>query len=1095
MSTQEICLPETTQSKLNEFQQQVRRIKVAEGIFAGFFGLLLSWAVVFGIDRFVDTVAVVRAIILAAGASGFGIFFPMKCHRWVWKTRTMHQVARLLSNRYPALGDQLLGVIELTAAKRNPDESRALATAAIEQVDAAVRNRSFADAIPKPRNRQWATAAVVPMLLLLIAVVVVPDAAWNAVGRWLTPWREIDRYTFAQIESLPAVIIVPHGEEFQVVAKLRENTAWVPNSGEIRLDGQPSVTATQLDQRFEFSLPPQTSVSALNVRIGDVRESVAVRPVTRPELTAITASITLPSYLEYTKRLTQDVRGGAISVVKGASVAFDAEVSRNLSEATVSAGNADIAGCTIRTPGLDVVDSSVFQFEWIDTLGLSSRKPFPLNIRAVDDTAPQVSCIQDEPLPVILSTDVITFSVSAGDDYGLRSMGLEWSGVEHPLYNPGPETAEKVVQAGGPEERFLSTQATFCAESDRVRPQFLRMRAWTEDYLPERGRVYSPAVMLHVLTPEDHAVWMSHQLRRWASRADDVYEQEMRLHDANCKMRRMDADRLLTHDNQRRLQQQVSSERTNAQRLSAVTGQGDKLIRQAMRNPEMLVGHLETFAQALKQLRGIAENKMPSVADLLAEATQAKRSKPLPVNTSSSNEAKSSSMAGNDRSTAGAANKPRSKLKKKKSRAVPSLVDREQGFNAAHQEGEDKQTKNTPPNFPEFGLPITQLQGGPIDEQQKQHDKKSDSSVDQAVEKQIDLLADFKIVRDDLQKIMDDLDSSTFVKRLKSASRRQLEVATDLNRTLLKGFGISSIRLEDREREWTGRIAVREEEESRSVWLIKSDLEAYYSRCKEDKFRRITEEMAELEIVSKLGMLGHRVRSNFSGDSISRVEFWADTLDRWAEELVSASKCSAGTGANGESLSPAIVLELMRILEGEIDLRDETRAVETAKPAVEIKEYEALAARLFQTQSSIHERTLAVMDDIRAIPNGESKFGKELEIIGMVVTAMGEAADLLFRPTTDSGVIAAETEAIEMLLQAKRSNPKGGGGGGASPGGGGGGGNTDTVALAMHGPGADANAHIESRDIQQVTGTTNSELPTEFRDGLEEFFNAVEIGN
>ena len=1093
MSAQEVRLPETTQSKLNEFQQQVRRVKVAEGIFAGLFGLLLSWTVVFGIDRFVDTLALVRAIILAAGASGFGLFFPMKCHRWVWKTRTMHQVARLLSNRYPALGDQLLGVIELTAAKRNPGESHSLATAAIEQVDTAVKNRSFAEAIPKPRSRQWATAAAVPMLLLLIAIVVVPGAAWNAVGRWLTPWRDIDRYTFVQIESLPADIVVPHGEEFQVVAKLKENTAWAPDSGEILLDGQPGIAATQLDKRFEFSLPPQTSDSALHVRIGDVRESVAVRPVTRPELTAITASVALPGYLEYTKPLTQDVRGGAISVVKGASVAFDAEVSRELSEATVSAGNADIAGSTIRTSGLAVTDSSVFQFEWTDTLGLSSRKPFPLSIRAVDDTAPQVSCIQDEPLQVILSTDVITFSVSAGDDYGLRAMGLEWSGVEHPLYNPNPDTAEKIVQAGGPEERSLSTQATFCAESDNVRPQFLRMRAWTEDYLPERGRVYSPVVMLHVLTPEDHAVWMSQQLRRWASRADDVYEQEMRLHDANRELRRMDADGLRTRDNQHRIQQQVLSERANAQRLSAVTGQGDKLIRQAMRNSEMLVGHLETFAQALKQLHGIAENKMPSVADLLAEATQAKRSKQPPANASSSKKAKSSPMAGNDRSTPGGSSKPGSKQKKKNSPTVPSLVDREQGFNAAHQKGEDKQTKSKPPKSPEFGLPVTQLQGGPKGEEKKQHDKKSDSKVDQAVEEQADLLADFKRVREDLQQIMDDLDNSTFVKRLKSASRRQLEMATDLNRTLLKGFGLSSIKLEDRERERTERIAIREEEESRSVWLLKSDLEAYYSRCKEDKFRRITDEMAELEVVSKLGMLGPRVRNNFSGDSISRVEFWADTLDRWAEELVCASKCSAGTGSNGDSLPPAIVLELMRILEGEMDLRDETRAVETAKQALETKEYEVSAARLFQTQSSIHKRTLAVMDDIRAMPSGESKFGKELKIIGMVVTAMHDAADLLFRPTTDSGVIAAETEAIEMLLQAKRSNPKGGGGGGASPGGGGGG-DTETVALAMHGPGADPNAHIESRDIQQATGTTNGELPPEFRDGLEQFFNAVEIG-
>ncbi|MEO2033895.1 MAG: hypothetical protein ABGZ35_17605, partial [Planctomycetaceae bacterium] len=550
-------------------------------------------------------------------------------------------------------------------------------------------------------------------------------------------------------------------------------------SGRILLSGQPDVAATQDAGRFDFSLPPLTSNEPVYVRIGDVRETVGVRPVTRPELTAMTASVILPEYLEYTRNLTHDVRGGAISVVKGASVAFNAEVSRALTEAAVSTGSASVDGTSIQTSMMEVDESSTFRFEWTDKLGLSSREPFPLNIRAVDDAAPQVSCIQDDPMHVVLSTDVITFSVSAGDDFGLQSMGLEWTGVPHLLYNPTPDTGDKIVQAGAPEEKHLSTQATFCAESDNVRPQSLKMRAWAEDYLPERGRVYSPAFVLHVLTPEDHAVWISEQLRRWASRADDVYEQELRLHDANRELRRMDASELQSRENQRRVQQQASSERANAHRLSQVTDQGDQLIHQALRNPEMLAGHLETFAQALKQLRGIAENKMPSVADLLAEASQPRRPQP-PQAIPLSKKSKSGPMAGNDRSTPkgapGTASKP-----KKDGPAVPSLVDKESGFNPEHPADEkDQKPEDSPPGSPKFGLPVTTLQGGPKADRKKQNPK-TNSKVDQAVEEQADLLAEFEKVRDELQKIMDDLDNSTFVKRLKSASRRQLEMAGDLN--------------------------------------------------------------------------------------------------------------------------------------------------------------------------------------------------------------------------------------------------------------------------------------------------------------------------
>ena len=63
---------------------------------------------------------------------------------------------------------------------------------------------------------------------------------------------------------------------------------------------------------------------------------------------------------------------------------------------------------------------------------------------------------------------------------------------------------------------------------------------------------------------------------------------------------------------------------------------------------------------------------------------------------------------------------------------------------------------------------------------------------------------------------------------------------------------------------------------------------------------------------------------------------------------------------------------------------------------------------------------------------------------------MDEATEILADPRP-APAIAAETEAIELLLQSKRINPTGGGGGGSSPGGGGQG-TTNDSALALVGP-------------------------------------------
>ena len=54
-----------------------------------------------------------------------------------------------------------------------------------------------------------------------------------------------------------------------------------------------------------------------------------------------------------------------------------------------------------------------------------------------------------------------------------------------------------------------------------------------------------------------------------------------------------------------------------------------------------------------------------------------------------------------------------------------------------------------------------------------------------------------------------------------------------------------------------------------------------------------------------------------------------------------------------------------------------------------------------------------------------------MALLGMVSQVMNEATDILARPETGPPAIAAETEAIELLLRSKRINPKAGGGGGS----------------------------------------------------------------
>ncbi len=1085
MTSQGLRLPDSTCERLDQFRNRVRVVKIAEGALAGLFGLVLSWLAVFIIDRFIDTPAAMRAVLLTVGSVGLAILFPLKCHRWVWGTRRMEQVAVLLKHRFPALGDQLLGIVELAHSDKDLGASTRLAQAAIDQVDSVVRQKDFSDAVPRPRHRFWATTLAIPAVVMLLALAVVPAAGFNAMARWLMPWRNVERYTFAQIDGLPDKIVVPHGEEFDLDAKLAETTKWSPASASARFADQATVKAAKHDQAYEFKLSPQTESGTLNVRVGDLTKSVNIDVANRPELSSLSALITLPDYLQYKAPIKADVRGGAISVLKGSVATFEAEVSRNLAEATVKNIPASVDGHRVKLSPMIVEDSDVLDFRWRDELGLTSKEAFSLKVNAVNDGEPSVTFQQPDPQQVVLTTDVISFDLQSRDDFGVRRIGLEWNGIEHPVHNPNPDKGDKLVEGGAPEKKILSAKATFCADTDKVPAQTLEVRAYVEDYLQERGRVYSPAYVLHVMTPEQHAVWMMEQLRRWASLADDVYEEEIRLHDKNREIRQLDADQLNAPETRREIEQQAAAERSNGERLTSVTDSGDQLLKQALRNKEMMVGHLETWAGALQKLRNIGENRMPSVADMLTQGAKA----PGKKSASSASNAKTAPQAGNNKgSQTGEPGDP--KKPGPEQPAVPKLTDTESGFNKQNPTvpGEKKESKA---GKGKFGLPNTVLQGGPPQDNKKQPSTPAEEKVEEAVQEQTDLLAEFAWVREDLQKIMDDLENSTFVKRFKAASREQLEVATALNRTLFDGFGVSEKKLDDKVREQSERLAIREVGQSEKVRTIQDDLEAYYDRRKDDKFLRILKEMEEYEVVSKLNDLSDRVRNNFSGESISRAEYWGDTLDRWAEELVSASKCGQCKGCKGDSLPPSIVLEVMRILEAEMDLREETRSLEQVREEIEAVTYQDKAEAQSETQRKIYNRLVNVVADIKALPLGEQKFGKEIRLMTEAGGAASDATDILGQPDTGSEAIAAETEVIELLLQARRANPKSGGGGGSTPGGGGEG-STDQVALELYGPGSDPNAQIEAREVRQATGTNNDQTPAEFRDGIDAFFNALE---
>jgi hypothetical protein len=152
------------------------------------------------------------------------------------------------------------------------------------------------------------------------------------------------------------------------------------------------------------------------------------------------------------------------------------------------------------------------------------------------------------------------------------------------------------------------------------------------------------------------------------------------------------------------------------------------------------------------------------------------------------------------------------------------------------------------------------------------------------------------------------------------------------------------------------------------------------------------------------------------------------------------------------------------------------------------EDFAGRAKSLEEKQKGLRDRTYSVVKTIEDMPGGTRTFQREVELLSAVSKILGDARNILGRPDTGPEAIAAETEAIELLLQARRSPPQGGGGSQSS---------SQSAGAAQQGinslgPGADEPSAPRGRSVDQSTGKGGRELPEEFRRGLDQYFNTLE---
>jgi hypothetical protein len=778
-------------------------------------------------------------------------------------------------------------------------------------------------------------------------------------------------------------------------------------------------------------------------------------------------------------------------------VALAAPANRELSEAAVDGRTVTPSGATVRTDSLTVDEEKTVSIEWKDQHGLSGARPLSIVISPRDDDPPTVTTL-DMPAAqdTLLSSDTLRFNVAVRDDFGIRRVGIEWQGVADDA-NAASEKGDRLLKAGGPTEEAVDAAATFCPDALGVRPQPIVLRAFAEDYLPGRGRVYSTPQMIYVVSPEEYAIVVKQRLDRWRIDVSEVRDREMMLLEENHELLSLPEEQRGTEETRQRLERQAAAEVTQGRKTEQLVEAGKELVREAAKNPEFDPETLEKLAEDLRTLAEIGKNRMPIVAKLLEQAARDNESRaqprqgraaPPPPEVGNKRDKQPEQIVSGSHSQPPYGPQPL---------PVPQLGDKESSL----------QPKGALPEWArirfKFGLLGTSAGVMlPVKNVNTPHAIPAVMPLEESVAAQEKLLEDFAKVAGELAQVMAGLEHSTFVKRLKLASRPQGLIAERIT-----GMPVVAFDNPDAQPAAVQRMVEEVSElnagERVKVSNLMDDLQAYLDnedevtdgalRKRLPAFRGVLEEMKDLKTLRGLQKLSNDIKKQ-PGLSIAQAEFWSDTFDRLADDLVPPRSLRRPRKARRWHDVPAdVVLEVARILEAEVNLREETRIGEQTRKDLPAPAFAGLGRKLGAVQDQLAKRTVRLLRRLLEEEDAHRNFPHEIILLEQVEKVMGEASSLLSTPDTGPKAIAAETMVIEMLLKWKsavvpsrdgsdsRPDPDGGESG-----------TTNALAELLAGQGNGTNGVSEHVEKGHTIGQSGRVLPDEFRSGLDAYFNRFE---
>jgi hypothetical protein len=346
---------------------------------------------------------------------------------------------------------------------------------------------------------------------------------------------------------------------------------------------------------------------------------------------------------------------------------------------------------------------------------------------------------------------------------------------------------------------------------------------------------------------------------------------------------------------------------------------------------------------------------------------------------------------------------------------------------------------------------------------------------------------------------LDRMMANTLAQRLRKIAKTQKDVGQDLHKTIPDTIGLVADRLPTRIRDKGLLLAASQEQAGKHTHVLGEEISRFYDRTSATNYGAVAKEMKDSEAAESLGRNAELIRRNIAAQAIHQTTSWAGRFSQWAELLDAARKSKSGKsgdGQPGEMSEEAVqrLLALLRLRQEEVNVRDLTGWLEQHKASHPSYGDDAVMLSLRQS--------LLIDDAAQIEESGPSTY------LPQAREAMREADGFLRKPRTDQAVTGVETDAINLLEAEIMSmfkscdNP------------------SQSAALAMlmemmgmspgqaQGKGSyaggeaeknDANitgntsgAGIDARGNERTAGRDLRNVPTEFREALQNYYKALE---